>query len=84
MNIKSKIIYKNNKNISNNKYNKYGIIRTLFEIIMGFFIIFILFILYRKYRNTRKLHANELEDNNYVYITKENKDNSLYKENELK
>ena len=48
-------------------------IRTLFEIIMGIIIIFILYLLYRKYRNSRKLHANELEDSNYVYVQKENK-----------
>ena len=40
---------------------------------MGIFIIVILFLLYRKYRNSRKLHANELEDSNYVYKAKENK-----------
>ena len=48
-------------------------IRTLFEIIMGIIIVFILYLLYRKYRNSRKLHANELEDSNYVYVQKENK-----------
>ena len=86
MNMKSKNIYNNNKNISNNKYNKYGIIRIIVEIIMGIIIILILFMLYRKYRNTRKLHANELEDSNYVYNAKEDKNTPSYllsKEKEL-
>ena len=34
--------------------------------------------LYKKYRSTRKLHANELEDNNYEYKSKE--DDSKIKE----
>ena len=51
---------------------------------MGLVIIFILFLLYRKYRNSRKLHANELEDSNYTYDAKENKDSYfLSKEKEL-
>ena len=68
-NKKSKITYTNKKK----SINKNNLIRTFIEIIMGLFIIVILFLLYRKYRNSRKLHANELEDSNYVYDTKENK-----------
>ena len=75
MNKKNQIII--NPNNSNKKFNisKYG--RALLEIIMGIFIIFILYLLYRKYRNSRKIHANELEDSNYVYIPKENKNPEL-------
>ena len=56
---------------------KYG--RTFIEIIMGILIIIILYLLYRKYRNTRKLHANELEDSNYVYVSGENNNSILTK-----
>ena len=69
VNKKSKITYTNKKQ----SINRNNLIRTFIEIIMGLFIIVILFLLYRKYRNSRKLHANELEDSNYVYDTKENK-----------
>ena len=68
-NKKSKIVYTKEKN----SMVRGVCIRTFTEIIMGLFIIAILFLLYRKYRNSRKLHANELEDNNYVYNAKENK-----------
>jgi cell division protein FtsL len=46
--------------------------RIIIEIIMGIIIVFILYLLYRKYRKTRKIHANELEDSNYVYVSKDN------------
>ena len=71
MNIKSQIIIStpiNSKKVFN--INKY--IRTIFEILMGIIIILILYLLYRKYRSSRKIHANELEDNNYVYVPNEN------------
>ena len=68
-NKKSNIDYTKEKN----SLGRSVCIRTFIEIIMGLFIIVILFLLYRKYRNSRKLHANELEDSNYVYDTKENK-----------
>lgn len=84
VNIKSIFPYNNKNNSKNKRNNKSNIIRTLVEIIMGLVIIFILFLLYRKYRNSRKLHANELEDSNYVYDAKENKDSYfLSKEKEL-
>ena len=59
-----------------NKNKKNNIIRTLFEIFLGIIIFVILFLLYKKYRSTRKLHANELEDNNYEYKAKENNKNA--------
>ena len=64
MNAKSPNKYepKNKTKINLSKY-----FRTFIEIIMGLFIIFILFLFYRKFRNIRKIHANELEDSNYVY-----------------
>ncbi len=37
---------------------------------MGLFIILMLFIFYRKIKGRRKLHANELEDNNFSYVPK--------------
>ena len=89
MNIKSRVIFendKNNNNNSKNKNNNKNNIRTFIEIIMGLFIIVILFLLYRKYRNTRKLHANELEDSKYVYKAREDKKVDSYllsKEKEL-
>ena len=43
---------------------------------MALVIIVVLFLLYRKYRSTRKLHANELEDNNYEYKAKEDTENN--------
>ena len=73
INTKSKVIFENEKNYSNNSENENknkNYIRTFIEIIMGLFIIVILFLLYRKYRNSRKLHENEFEDSNYVYNTK--------------
>jgi hypothetical protein len=52
------------------KSSIFNIIRTLLEVLMGIFIILMLYIFYRKIRRKRKLHANELEDNNYSYVPK--------------
>ena len=83
VNIKSKIIYiKNNNSKKKIIISKY--IRTLFEILMGLIIIIILYLFYRKFINTRKIHANELEDSNYIYVPHENKSSiKLKKEKEL-
>ena len=77
----------NNTEMNNNNYDlskakdenasKNSVLRTLFEIFMAFVILIILFLLYKKYRSTRKLHANELEDNNYEYKAKENKKDKI-------
>ena len=75
---KSIYFYKNQidklNNIKQEKDNKKytnNLLRYLIEIFMGLIIIFLAFIIYRKYRKSRKLLANELEDNNYAYITNE-------------
>ena len=65
-----------------NKTTKKSIIRTVFEIFLGIIIIVILFLFYKKYRSTRKLHANELEDDNYEYKSKENKSSELFINND--
>ena len=68
----SKIIYEEKK--IEKKSNRLGILRTLLEIFMGIFIVFMIYIFYRKIRSKRKIHANELEDNNFAYEPKkENK-----------
>ena len=59
-----------------NSNKKNNVFRTLFEVFLGIIILVVLFLLYKKYRSTRKLHANELEDNNYEYKPKEDKSNS--------
>ena len=76
INAKSPIIYEP-KNKTKIKFSKY--FRTFIEIIMGLFIIFILFLFYRKFRNLRKIHANELEDSNYVYEPQYKKNSILSK-----
>ena len=77
----------NSNNFDHNKANKEkdiendtknNVSRTLIEIFMGIIIFIILFLLYKKYRSTRKLHANELEDNNYEYKAKDNKNSELF------
>lgn len=86
MNIKSRVIFEDGNKSNNNSINKNIYIKTFIEVIMGLFIVVILFLLYRKYRNTRKLHANELEDSNYVYNAKENDNKDFHllsKEKEL-
>ena len=55
----------------NKKTNNY--LRIFFEVLLVIIIVFCIYLLYRKYKKTRKLLANELEDNNYTYISKENK-----------
>ena len=60
-------------------------IRTVFEILMGIVLIIIFYLLVKKCRNSKKIFANELEDSNYEYIPKENKEyNTLNKEFEMK
>lgn len=82
MNIKSQILYDATESKKSFSISQH--IRTLVEIAMGIFILLILYILYRKFRNSRKIHAYELEDSNYVYMPKENKNIVLAKkENEL-
>ena len=63
------------------KINIYKYFQTFIEIIMGLFIIFILFLFYRKFRNLRKIHANELEDNNYVFEPQVTNNSFLSKKN---
>jgi len=75
MNIKSQLINKSNN--LNKKSNFTKLFRTFLEVVMGIFILLILFLLYRKYRNTRKIHANELEDSNYAYVPQDNKTPAL-------
>ena len=75
INIQSQIISSTNITRKNLNISKY--IRILVEIIMGLFIVFILYLLYRKYRKSRKILANELEDGNYAYIPKYNKNAEL-------
>ena len=75
---KSIYFYKNQIDKLNNikqekdkkKYSN-DLLRYLIEIFMGLIIIFLAFIIYRRYRKSRKLLANELEDNNYIYIASE-------------
>ena len=67
-NLNSIIYYDENE--LKKKSNIFNILRTLIEICMGIFIIMMLFIFYRKIRGKRKLHANELEDNNFEYEPK--------------
>lgn len=55
----------------NKKTNNY--LRIFFEVLLVIIIVFCIYLLYRKYKKTRKLLANELEDSNYTYISKENK-----------
>jgi len=60
-------------------------IRIIVELIMGIFIIIIFYLFVKRYRNKKRIYANELEDSNYKYITKENKEyNNLNKEIEMK
>ena len=60
-------------------------IRTAFEILMGIFIFIIFYLFIKRFRNKKRIYANELEDSNYKYIPKENKEyNTLNKEFEMK
>jgi len=74
-NFKSQLIKKSTNLDKKNNFTK--LFRTFLEVIMGIFIILILYLLYRKYRNARKIHANELEDSNYVYVPQDNKTSAL-------
>ena len=65
----------NDSNFDKNKNNSMTEYKRIFvEIIFGFFILLFLYLFYRKYKKSRKLHANELEDSNYSYISKNNND----------
>ena len=76
VNSKGQIYYKfdNKKKINFSKY-----IRTFIEVLMALFIVFILYLFYRKFRNIRKIHANELEDSNFVYESHDIKNSILSK-----
>ena len=76
-NIQSQVIIIPKK--EHKKWNISKYVRVFFEIIMGLFLIVTLYLLYRRYRNSRKIHANELEDSNYVYMPKDNKKLELTK-----
>ena len=78
INIKSQLVNESSDLNTNNNFSKY--LRTFLEVIMGIFILLILYLLYRKYRRTRKIHANELEDSNYDYVSQENKTSALSQE----
>ena len=67
-NVNSEIIYEEKE--VENKSNLFNIFRTLLEIFMAVFIILMLYIFYKTLRRKRKLHANELEDNNFAYEPK--------------
>ena len=79
-------IYKTEENLVNDANKKSNnILRIILEILMGFIIILCFYLLYRKYKKSRKLLANELEDNNYAYISNEQKNSeSNINEQELK
>ena len=79
-------IYKTDENLLNNAGKKSNnILRIIIEILMVIVIIFCFYLLYRKYKKSRKILANELEDNNYAYISNEQKNSENNKnEQELK
>ena len=80
-NLNSKTIYEKKEKEKEKHSNVFGVLRILLEIFMGIFIIFMIYIFYRKIRSKRKLHANELEDNNFIYDSKKEKNYGLF-ENE--
>ena len=65
------------KNVNNSNSSKSKTVRTVIEVLMVIFIFITLFLLYRKNKNTRKIRANELEDNNFEYISKINDEQIL-------
>lgn len=67
-NLNSQIIY--DESDLRKKSNIFNIFRTLLEVLMVIFIILMLYFFYRKIKKGRKLHANELEDNNFSYVPK--------------
>lgn len=70
----------NNYKLENKKkFNFSQYFRTFIEILMALFIVLILYVFYRKFRNVRKIHANELEDGNFVYESQEKKNSILSK-----
>ena len=67
-------IYENENNTFKDvKTNSNCFLRIFIEIMMGIIIILCFYLLYRKYKKSRKLLANELEDNNYSYVSNDNK-----------
>ena len=83
VNNESNFISEQNNNIQSNDNNKKTnyFIQIIIEIIKGIIIIFCFYLIYRKYRKSRKIKANELEDSNYEYVPKENKnENKLIEE----
>ena len=83
VNNESNFISEQNNNIQSNDNNKKAnyFIQIIIEIIKGIIIIFCFYLIYRKYRKSRKIKANELEDSNYEYVPKENKnENKLIEE----
>ena len=84
---KSISFYKAQINEANNfkeeKKMKKNALRIAIEIFMGIIIIICVYLIYRKYRKSRKILANELEDNNYAYIPKDKKETKIKNEKEL-
>ena len=70
-----------NKEENSSNLNIGKIIRIIIEILMGITIIVILIVLIKKYKNSRKKHANELDDDDYDYIPKEKKEPILTENN---
>ena len=67
-NLNSQIIY--DENDIRKKSNIFNIFRILLEVLMVIFIVLMLYLFYRMIKKRRKLHANELEDNNFSYEPK--------------
>ena len=65
------------KNVNNSNSSKFKTVRTVIEVLMAISIFITLFLLYRKNKNTRKIRANELEDNNFEYISNINDEQIL-------
>ena len=65
----------NNNNKNDNKIlNENNYIKTIFEVIICIILIVVAFFIGKKINEKRKKRANELNDDNYEYILKNNKD----------